>query len=197
MRLKLPLLVLLVFFAFSVQAQTRYTADAGHSNVGFSVPILDGVSKVSGKFSDFTVTLDYNEADVTKSTVSAAIKATSVDTGIERRDAHLRNADFFDVEKFPEITFQSTKVEKQGKNFVAIGTFTMHGVAKEIRIPFTSAGKFVNPANNATSIGFSASLALNRRDFGINYKNASLPTFIGDLIQIDLNLLFRPPPPPK
>src|ERR687895_674815 len=105
------------------------------------------------------------DADVTKSTVSAVIKAASIDTGIERRDAHLRNADFFDVEKFPEITFQSKHVEKKGKDFVAHGTFTMHGVSKEIALPFTING--VNKApDGKTTLGVTARAALNRRDFG-------------------------------
>lgn len=176
---------------------TKYSADANHSNVGFSVPILDGVSQVKGKFTSFTIDLNYDEDNISKSTVSAVIKAASIDTGIEGRDKHLRTADFFDVEKFPEITFQSKRVEKKGKNFLAIGDFTMHGVTKEIAIPFTATGKFINPANQQMSTGFSANLTINRRDYGMTWKNASVPNFVGDLVNIELAVLVRTQAPPK
>src|SRR5262245_22249976 len=115
---KLPLLAglvcLLVIPARAV-APVKYTADANHSTVGFAVSILGGMSSVIGKFTDFTVAIEYDEADITKSSVDAVIKATSIDTGIENRDKHLRTADFFDVEKYPEITFKSSSVIKKGK----------------------------------------------------------------------------------
>src|SRR6185503_11344429 len=161
--------VLLAICAVAVGAPvpTKYSADANHSNVGFSVPILDGVSHVKGKFTGFTIDLDYDADNISKSTVNAVIKTASIDTGIDARDKHLRSPDFFDAEKFPEITFQSKRVEKKGKNFLAIGDFSMHGVTKEIAIPFTVTGKFVNPDNQQMSTGFSANLTINRRDYGI------------------------------
>jgi polyisoprenoid-binding protein YceI len=168
-----------------------YEVDTAHSTVGFSVPILGGLSQVSGKFSDFKATIVYDEADITKSSVTATIKTASIDTGIERRDAHLRNPDFFDAEKYPEITFQSSRVEKKGKQLILHGTLTMHGVAKEIAIPFTITGKNTNPDNKKV-VGFAGRLKLNRRDFGIAYTNKANPTFIGDEIEIELNLITRP-----
>ncbi len=170
---------------------TKYSADANHSNVGFSVPILDGVSQVKGKFTSFTINLDYDEANITNSSVNAVIKTASIDTGIDGRDKHLRSADFFDAEKYPEITFQSKRVEKKGKNFLAIGDFTMHGVTKEVTIPFTVTGKFVNPANQQMSAGFSANLTINRRDYGMTWKHSSIPSFVGDLVNIELAILVR------
>src|SRR5882672_1677759 len=90
-------------FALSAHpaAPVKYSVDANHSTVGFSVPILDGVSSVKGKFTDFSVDINFDETDVTKSSVTATIKATSIDTGVEARDKHLRTADFFEVEKYP------------------------------------------------------------------------------------------------
>ena len=170
---------------------TKYSVDANHSNVGFSVPILDGVSQVKGKFTSFTIDLDYDEENISKSTVNAVIKTSSIDTGIEGRDKHLRSPDFFDAEKFPDITFQSKRVEKKGKNFLAIGDFSMHGVTKEIAIPFTVTGKFVNFANQQVSTGFSANLTINRSDYGMNWKNKSVPNFVGDLVNIELAILVR------
>ncbi|HEY1403437.1 MAG TPA: YceI family protein, partial [Pyrinomonadaceae bacterium] len=132
-RKHLPVALLSILLAFIpvYSAVTKYVADAAHSNVGFSMPILGGLSTVRGKFTDFTVEIVYDDQDVTKSTVNAVIKATSIDTGIEGRDKHLRAPDFFDVEKFPEITFRSSRIERKGKDFIAHGTFTMHGIAKE------------------------------------------------------------------
>ena len=192
-RIKLFVFLSFVLFAVTAVAQVTtsrpYPIDRGHSTVGFSVPILGGLSQVTGKFTDFAITLNTDEKDITKSSVSVVIKATSVDTGIERRDAHLRNADFFDVEKFPEITFKSERIEKKGKQFIAHGPLTMHGVTKQIALPFTVTGTFTNPANSKFSVGYSARTVLNRRDFGINYSRQDSPTFIGDNITIEIELV--------
>ena len=188
-------LLAVLFFAVTVAAQVTtskpYPIDNNHSTVGFSVPIFGGLSQVTGKFMDFAITLNHDEKDVTKSSVSVVIKATSVNTGIEGRDRHLRTADFFDVEKFPEITFKSERIEKKGKQFIAHGPLTMHGVTKEIALPFTITGTSKNPTNNKYSIGYSAHTVLNRRDFGINYSRQDLPTFVGDNITIDIELVTR------
>ena len=182
-------------FVASAQTPVKYAVDAAHSNVGFTIPILNGVSKVRGKFNDFTVAVDYDDADVTKSSVTATIKTASVDTGIEARDKHLRTPDFFDAEKYPEITFQSTKIIKKEKGFEAVGNFTLHGVTKEITIPFTENGSFVNEANKTTLRGFTGTITLNRRDFGMLYKHATIPNWIGDEVQVDLTILMRTQPP--
>ncbi|MGH9900323.1 MAG: YceI family protein [Pyrinomonadaceae bacterium] len=185
-------LVALMTAATSVySAAIKYDIDAAHSNVGFTIPILGGLSKVKGKFTDFAVTIIHDDADVTKSSVNAVIKAASIDTGIERRDAHLRNADFFDVEKFPEITFQSKRVEKKGKQLIAHGTFTMHGVSKEIALPFTITGVNKNPTTNKTVVGVTAKMVLNRRDYGITFARPDNPNFLGDMVEIELDLITR------
>lgn len=195
--LKKTLLVILLFVATTVAQQTApapagtHPIDNAHSTVGFSVPILGGLSQVKGKFTDFAITLNHDEKDVTKSSVSVVIKTTSVDTGIERRDAHLRNADFFDVERFPEITFKSERIEKKGNQLIAHGPLTMHGVTKQIALPFTITGTFKHPANNKTSIGYSAKMVLNRRDYGINYARQDNPTFLGDEITVEIELVTR------
>jgi polyisoprenoid-binding protein YceI len=171
-------------------AVTRYAADVAHSNVGFSIPILGGLSHVRGKFNDFSVEIVHDDKDVTKSTVRAVIKAASIDTGIERRDAHLRTADFFDAEKFPEITFQSTRVERKGRQLVAHGSFTMRGVTKEIALPFTINGVRQAP-DGKTTLGVTARAAVNRRDFGINFARPDNPDFLGDMVEVELNVITR------
>jgi len=172
-------------------ASVKYSVDANHSTVGFSIPILDGISTVRGKFTDFAIDIDYDETDITKSSVTAKIKAASIDTGVEARDKHLRTADFFEVEKYPEITFQSTRIVKKGKSFIAAGTFTMHGVSKAIAIPFTNTGKFYNEKTKKNLLGFSAKLQLDRRDYGMAWKHSAVPNWVGDLVTIELVILVR------
>lgn len=172
-------------------AVTKYDADTAHSNIGFSIPILGGLSNVRGKFSDFKASVVYDDKDVTKSSVSATIKAASIDTGIEARDKHLRTGDFFDVEKFPDITFESKSVEKKGKQFVAHGTFTMHGVSKEIDLPFTINGVQKDPKTGKTTLGVTARTSINRKDYGIAFSRPDNPNFLGDVIDIELNLVTR------
>lgn len=189
--LPVALLLLLLVVLPVYSAVTKYVADAAHSNVGFSMPILGGLSHVRGKFSDFTVEIVYDDQDVTKSTVNAVIKAASIDTGIEGRDKHLRNADFFDVEKFPEITFKSSRIEKKGDGFIAHGTFTMHGVAKEIALPFTINGVRKDEKSGKTTLGATARTTLNRKDFGVSFSRPDNPTFLGDTVEIELNVITR------
>ncbi len=175
----------------ALPAVTKYEADVAHSNVGFSIPILGGLSQVRGKFNEFTVSITYDDADVTKSSVSAVIKAASIDTGIERRDAHLRSADFFDVEKFPDITFKSARIEKRSdREFVAHGTFTMHGVSKEIALPFTVNG-VRKAADGKTTLGATARTTLSRKDYGITFARRDNPDFLGDMVEIELNIITR------
>jgi len=185
------LLLLSITIAGQVSTGKPYPIDLNHSNVGFTVPIMGGLSKVKGKFSDFAINLTNDEKDITKSSVSVTIKATSVDTGIEGRDKHLRTADFFDVEKFPEITFQSSSIEKKGKQLIAHGTLTMHGVAKEIALPFTVTGVSESADKTKKNVGYSASIVLNRRDYGINYTHKTIPNFIGDNITVEIDLITR------
>jgi polyisoprenoid-binding protein YceI len=190
-RIILPVL-LFATLAVAQNGSTRpYPIDNNHSTVSFSVPILGGLSQVKGKFMEFAITLNNDEKDITKSNVSVVIKATSINTGIEGRDRHLRTADFFDVEKFPEITFKSEHIEKKGKQYIAHGPLTMHGVTKPIALPFTVTGTFKNPTNNKISVGYSAKMVLNRRDFGINYARQDSPTFVGDNITVEIELVTR------
>lgn len=183
--------VIIGLLAVVALSATKYSIDTNHSNVSFAVPIMDGLAKVTGKFADFTIDIDYDESDITRSSVKAVIKATSIDTGIERRDAHLRTPDFFEVEKYPEITFESKRIEKKGKELFAHGTFTMHGVSKEIVLPFTIKGPAKNPDGTPGQMGFSARLVLNRQDYGISFKNKNAPNFLGDNVEIMIDLITR------
>ena len=190
----------LLFISFIPQATdsaAQYPVDTDHSTIGFSVSILGGLSKVTGKFTNFTVTLKHDQNDITKSSVNVVIKAASIYTGVTERDNHLRTADFFDVEKYPDITFQSERIEKKGQQLLAVGTLTMRGVSKEIALPFTVASKVaridLNPMTKKKRLGYATRLTLNRRDFGIYWEKA-IPDFVSDEVEIEINLLVRAEP---
>jgi len=187
----LPLLLFSTVTAAQINTVRQYPIDANHSTVGFSVSIMDGLSRVSGKFTDFTVTLMSDEKDITKSSVNVVIKAASINTGIPARDTDLRSAAFFEVEKYPEITFQSKRIEKKGKQLFAVGTFTMHGVSKEITLPFQITGVNKDPVSKKMNLGYSARIVLNRRDFGINWTHPKVPNFLSDNVEIEVNLITR------
>lgn len=192
--LKKNLLVLFLFSTITtaqVNTIRQYPIDTNHSTIGFSVSIMNGLSRVNGKFTDFTVTLTNDEKDITKSSVNVVIKAASINTGIPARDTHLRSAEFFEVEKYPEITFQSKRIEKKGKQLFALGTFTMHGVSKEITLPFQITGVNKDLASKKMNLGYSARIVLNRRDFGINWTHPKVPNFVGDNVEIEINLITR------
>lgn len=164
--------------------------DHNHSTVGFAVPILGGLSRVTGKFTDYDLAVIYDEADITKSSINATIRVTSIDTGIPDRDKDLRSAAFFDVEKYPTITFASHSIEKKDNtHFIAHGTFTMKGVSKEIDLPVSLTGQFENPATKKMIFGFHASMKLNRRDYGITWEHQALATFVGDEVAVEIDII--------
>ncbi len=165
--------------------------DVNHSNIGFAVPILGGLSEVHGKFSVFDMDLKYDAENITRSSVRVNIKAESIDTGIDQRDQHLRTADFFEVSKYPEIVFESQKIEQTDDGLVLYGNLTIHGISREVAIPFKVTGKRVDEKESRFVIGFSGSLTLNRRDFGINYTHQTVPDFVGDDVRIEINLISR------
>jgi len=177
--------LLMTSFAF---AADEYEIDAVHSSIGFSVRHLL-ISNITGNFNDFSGKLLFDEKDMTNSSVDLTIKAASINTNNVDRDNHLRAADFFNIEKFPEITFKSGKIEKAEDNYVLIGTLTMHGVSKEISIPFEFIGKAKGPMGKQR-LGFEGNTKLNRKDFGITW-NKTLDEgglAVGNEIKIQLNI---------
>jgi polyisoprenoid-binding protein YceI len=166
-----------------------YTFDKPHTFIEFRVRHL-GMIEVPGYFRDFTGAVNFDAKDVSKSTVEFTAKATSVDTGVTRRDNHLRTADFFDAEKFPDITFKSTRIEKKGKTLMLTGDFTMKGVTKSISFPFQIAGWVPADERSGDKMGITAETSINRKDFGVNY-DAKLPSGIpavADNIKIVLQI---------
>ena len=167
----------------------EYKMDASHSVIGFSIRHFE-ISWVRGRFKDFVGTINYDESDVTKSTVEFTAKIESIDTGVQNRDAHLRTADFFDAAKFPDMTFKSTRIERKGKDqYVLHGDFTLKGVTKQISFPFTLTGA-VKDARGNTRFGVAAQTTLDRREYGITWGmplgNGGVN--VGNEVTIDLQL---------
>jgi len=135
--------------------------DKAHTRIGFTVSHLV-ISHVSGAFRDFNGTINYDPGDVTKSTVDVHIMAASVNTGDDKRDGHLKSPDFFDVQKFSELTFKSTKIGKKGDGFVEYGPLTIHGVTKDVELPFTIAGT-IKDGMGKTHLVAQSSITINRK----------------------------------
>jgi polyisoprenoid-binding protein YceI len=187
-RIVIATLALLVGLAGAASAADTWTIDKAHSDVTFRVKHL--MSKVTGSFGDFDGTITTDFANLDASAVSFTIQATSIDTKNGDRDKHLRTADFFDVEKFPTITFTSSKITKTGDNtFAASGTFTMHGMSKEITLPVAFLGAAQDPWGN-TKAGFEITTTLSRTEYGIVW-NKALETggfLLGDEVEVVINL---------
>ena len=165
-----------------------YDIDAKHSYIGFRITHM-GLAEVPGAFRDFSGSVNYDGKDVSKSSVNFTAKVTSVDTGVAPRDNHLRTADFFEVEKYPDMTFKSTKVEKKGNKWEVTGDFTLKGVTKQITIPFTVNGMMKDQKGNV-KMGISAQTMINRQDYGVKWGN-KLPDgtlALSDMVKIDLQL---------
>jgi polyisoprenoid-binding protein YceI len=189
MRKFLGLLLAVVAIGSSAWAADEFKIDPVHSSVNFSVTHMS-VSTVNGRFTDFEGKIIFDDKDTTKSSVSVKIKAGSINTDNSSRDGDLKSPKYFDVEKFPELTFQSKSVEKKGDNYVAHGTLTIHGVAKDIDLPFELKGPV--DSKNGKIMGAHAGVTINRQDFGITNAPAAM---IGNDIKIDLNVEAHTAPP--
>ena len=166
-------------------AADTYAIDPVHSSVGFSVRHM-GVSNVKGHFDEFAGSLVLDKGSIQEAT--ATIQVKSVNTGIEKRDNHLRSGDFFEAAKYAEITFKTKRVEKSGDQTILIGDFTMRGVTKELRLPVTVSGPIKDPQGNLR-IGLEARTTVNRKDYGMKF-NAVMETgslMVGDEVTIEIN----------
>jgi len=164
----------------------RYQVDPSHTSVSFAVRHL-AIYKVRGQFHEFTGTIRYEEADITQSALEGAIQVDSIDTEHAKRDADLRSAEFFDVERFPTITFTSQRVENRDKSYVLIGALSLRGVSKEVAIPFTLTGPVVHLGK--AMLGFEASFEINRKDFGMTYAKGmdAGGLVVGNTVRIELS----------
>ncbi|HQZ16525.1 MAG TPA: YceI family protein [Vicinamibacteria bacterium] len=186
--MKTPIALALTLAASAAFAQDVYNVDKVHSEVGFRVRHF--VSKVSGRFDDFSGTISVVPGKPAASSVEFTIKTASINTANTGRDNHLRSADFFDAEKHPEITFKSTKiVPVDADTFNVTGVFTMHGTAKELTIPVDFGGT-VTDARGTEKAGFALTTKLNRKDYGIVWNQTldSGSMVLGDEVEITVNI---------
>jgi len=172
-------------------AAETFVIDKGHSEVGFQIRHM--MTKVRGRFNEFEGKIVVDRAKPEASSVELTIQATSIDTANANRDKDLRGADFFDVEKYPTITFKSTRITPKGKDaYDVTGTLTMRGVAKEITLPVTFLG-FMKNMRGVDAAGFETAATLNRKDFGITWNRAldAGGVLLGDEVYVSINLETR------
>ena len=180
---------LLGLFPLGVEAETaRWDIDPDHSTIEFRVTHMV-VSKTSGRFTDYHGVVEMDADARTLKMIDATIKAESINTNHEKRDAHLRNADFLDVTQFPTITYNMKTYLKEGDTYKVVGNLTLRGVTKEVTLIGTFNGVTKDPWGN-TRAGFTADGTLNRKDFGMVWNKTldSGGLVVGNEVQIRLDI---------
>jgi polyisoprenoid-binding protein YceI len=188
MQRKALLAVLLLAVPTVVAAEpTVYKVDPDHSGVGFSIRHF--VSNVPGRFDDFEGTIKYDKLAPAASGVEFTVRTASINTGNADRDEHLRSADFFDVKKYPILTFTSTEVKGRDANTLDVtGDLTLHGVTRRVTIPVTFLGTVRTP--NGEKAGFEVVFTLNRRDYGVTWNRVldAGGTVLGEEVRITIEV---------
>jgi polyisoprenoid-binding protein YceI len=160
--------------------------DPSHTHSTFTIRHLV-ISNVRGEFRSTNGTVKLDDRDPTRSSVEAVIDAASIHTREDKRDAHLRSADFFDVEKHPTITFRSTKVEKAGEGYKVTGDLTLHGVTKPVVLDVTALTPEIKDMQGKARRGLSARTSLDRRDFGLTWsKMVEAGPVVGNEVKIEI-----------
>lgn len=187
---KIIIATVLVLSSLSAYSQTTWTNDPAHSRLGFVVKHLT-ISEIDGRFTDFSVKVTTSKADYSDAQIEVTAKVASINTDIEARDNHLRSADFFDVEKYPTLTFKSTSLKKISKNKGKLyGNLTFHGITKAVVLDVQYFGSVVNSMNNAQTAGFQIVGEIKRSDFDLGTKYPE--AMVGDKIKIIANAEFSP-----
>lgn len=166
----------------------KLEVDPAHSTIAFEATHLK-VSKIPGRFTEFSGTVDLDEKDITKSKVDFAVNIASITTAVSKRDDHLRTPDFFGAQKFPKATFQNSVIKKSGKGYTLTGDLTIRDVTKKISFQMKSLGKAEDPAMKTEKYVFSATGKINRKDFGVNYGPDAI---VGDNVELWINLETMP-----
>ena len=179
---KLAIILSAVFVLTAFTTVNTWKNDKPHSQLSFAVTHL-GVSDVSGTFNDFGVTVSSSKPDFSDATFEFTAKINSIDTRVEARDQHLKSADFFDAEKYPEMTFKSTSLKQSGRDkYKLTGDLTIHGITKPVIMDLLYRGTVENPMSKKQTAGFQLSGVVKRSDFGIGEKFAA--PFISDEVRV-------------
>lgn len=169
---------------------TNWKIDPAHSEADFAIKHMS-ISTVHGTFHGISGVIQFDPSRVERSSVEASIDVSTVDTGVSARDAHLKSADFFDVTKFPTMTFKSTSVTKAGDHYDVKGDLTLHGVTKQVVLRLDEPGK-EEPGMDGKSVhrGFEATTTINRKDFGLVWNGTlkSGDAVLGDEVKIELDI---------
>jgi len=178
-----------LLLALPVLAQDTYKVDPVHSEVGFKVRYL--VGKTAGSFGKFSGTVVFDDKKIDRSSVQFEIDAASISTNNEGRDKHLRTPDFFDVAKFPTLSFKSVSVKEVAKGKLAVtGDFTLRGVTKRITVPVTSLGATLNPRSQKVMAAWNGAFTIQRKDFGMAYGlTDAANVVVGNDVDIELNII--------
>jgi polyisoprenoid-binding protein YceI len=182
-------IVMMVALPVLAHADT-WQIDPAHTNVEFTVRHMM-ISNVKGQFQKTSGTITANGADPASAKIDATIDATSIDTRVDRRDAHLKSPDFLDVAKFPTITFKSTKVEAAGPGkWKVTGDLTLHGVTKPVVLDVEGTGAPIHDPMGNTRAGASATTKIRRSDFGLIWNKAleAGGVMVGDEVAISIDL---------
>ena len=171
MKRSITTMFVLLLATAAVAAPEAYVVDKSHSQATFQIRHM--MSRVSGSFAEVDGTFNLDKEKPSESNVAFTINAASINTGSADRDKHLRTADFFDTEKFPEITFKSVSIEPAGAKdtYKVVGDLTMHGVTKRVTLPVTYLGSMKDPRGNE-KLGFTVETTLSRKDYNINWNRA-------------------------
>ncbi len=162
--------VVAVFITVSSFAQSTWKADPFHSKITFSVTHL-GIADVLGLFKEFDVTITTSKADFSDAVFELTAQTASLNTEVEKRDEHLRSADFFDVEKNPTLTFKSTSIKKAGANkYKLSGDLTLNGITKPVTVDLWYRGTVENPMSKAPTAGFQLTGTIKRSDYNFGPK---------------------------
>lgn len=180
---KVTLFTLAFLLSLATFAQ-KWSVDKAHAKVGFTITHLM-ISEVDGHFKKFDASITSSKADFSDAVFEISIDAASVDTDIEKRDEHLRGADYFDVAQYPQITYKSTSVKHlEGKKYIVNGNLTMRGVTKPIVLNLTLNGIGKNMRNQKPIAGFKVTGIINRTDFGVGKSPAAM---LSEEIEIKAN----------
>lgn len=186
MRRSIFLSLLFAFIVPLASAQTStWVPDKAHSEVGFSILHMS-LSNVHGQFGNIGGTIQWDEADISKSVVNITIDATSVDTGEGARDSALKSSGFFDTDKFPTVTFASTGVAKSAGGLTVNGNLTLHGVTKPVVLEVDGPNGPVPGTDHKPHVGFSATTTIDRTAFGIG--SAYPAAIVGDEVKLTIDL---------
>jgi polyisoprenoid-binding protein YceI len=169
--------------------KSNWNIDVAHSGINFSVRHMV-VSKVRGKFGKFSGVVNLDDDDLTRSQVQIAIDAASIDTGIGQRDDHLRSADFFDAAQYPELRFQSSRIERVADDrYRVVGQLTIRDTTKEVTLDVEYGGRAKDPWGNDRT-GFTAKTVIDRKEFGLNWNQVleAGGVLVGDRVEIELEV---------